>query len=300
MRLSKTIGSLLLVAVAFGSAEAQVKIDKQHAAAAGGAVHIENYFGSVRVIGWDQDQVAINGQLAAGAESIDFDGDEECVDIDVDVPEAWLYGSGDDADFDTDLEIHVPFGTDLGIETVNATIEVIDVNGVIEIETVNGTVRVRGNPSEVEVESMTGDVEVQAEGAPMQVETISGAVVLSGVKGEVAVETVSGVVQITGRSIEYIEVETTSGDIRVEADFVVEGEVELETFSGHVELLVPADVKAQFELTSFTGEISSSLGPKPSQEHRFSPYKQLRFSTGLNEFEICVETHSGNITLQAQ
>lgn len=290
------VAGLLLIAAGTGSA-AQVQIEKQRPAAAGGEVHIENLFGSIRVIGWDRPDVAVSGTLAPGAEGMEFDGDSECVDVEIEVPESWLYGQGDAGEFGSDIEIRVPFATSLGIESINATIEIIDVRGSIELETVNGHVSVQGDPGEIEIATMTGNVEVIARGAAMAVETISGEVSLTGVAGEVAVETVSGAVTIEGTDLEYIEVSTTSGDITIDGTLRQEGEIELETFSGNVSLSLPSDVKAQFELTSFSGGIESSLGPTPSKEHRFSPYKQLRFNTGLDDFEVAIETHTGSIRL---
>jgi len=35
--------------------------------------------------------------------------------------------------------------------------------------------------------------------------------------------------------------------------------------------------------------------PRPTRDGRFNPYQELSFSTGLNDFEVSVETYSGNI-----
>ena len=117
---------LLATLLTTAAAHAQVQLDKRRAAPAKGEVYVENSLGSVKVVGWDKEQVTVTGKLAPGAEDLDFDGDEEGVYIDVDVPESWFYESDDDTDFQTHLVVHVPFGSSLSLETVNASIEVSD------------------------------------------------------------------------------------------------------------------------------------------------------------------------------
>ena len=64
---------------------AQVQVEKRRAAAEDGAVYVENSFGSVVVRGWDQAEVLVKGRLAAGAEGLDFGGDEGTY-VEVDEP----------------------------------------------------------------------------------------------------------------------------------------------------------------------------------------------------------------------
>jgi hypothetical protein len=286
----------LLLAVA--TAQAQIQIDKRRPAPSKGEVYIENSFGSLKVIGWDKDEISVTGNLASGAEGLELDGDSEGVYVDVDVPESWFYESDDDSDYQSHLVVHVPFGSSLGIETVNASIEIGDVRGALSVETINGDVRIDGNPREVEVETMTGPVNVRAVSAPMEIESVSGPVTLSGVSRELYVVTVSGAVQVGGTSLQEVDIQTTSGDVRFDGGFTEEGDLEIETHSGHVELILTPGVKARFECRTFEGQIQNEMGSKPRRDGRFNPFTELRFSTGLNEFEVGVETFSGDITLR--
>ena len=67
----------LLLAAVHGGASAQVEIDKQQPAKPRGEVYVENQFGSVEITGWDRDVVRVTGTLAAGAEGIELDSDDE-------------------------------------------------------------------------------------------------------------------------------------------------------------------------------------------------------------------------------
>jgi hypothetical protein len=290
---------MVLVLAATGAA-AQVHVDKTRPATPDGLVQIENSFGSVRVIGWDRSEVSVTGRLAPGAEHMDLSGDKDSVWIDVDIPESWLYDSDDDTEYQTHLEIQVPAGSSVEVETLNASISVDNVNGEMELESVNGSIVIRGNPQTVEVDTITGGVEVNAQSAEMEVSTVSGKVVLAGVARAVAVETVSGLVEIAGDGLEEVEIETTSGDIQFDGTFTVEGSFNVETFSGHVDLLVAHDVAAKFSFVTFKGLIENEMGPRPRHQGRFNPYQEVRFSTGLNDYEVSVSTYSGNSKLRAR
>jgi DUF4097 and DUF4098 domain-containing protein YvlB len=282
-----------------GQVWAQVRIDKNRPARPDGEVSIENTFGSVKVIGWDRNEVAVKGVLAAGAERLEMSSDKESVWIEVDTPESWLYDSDDDSEYRSHLEVNVPMGSSVGVESLNATVTIQNVNGIIEVESVNGSVTISGNPPAVEVETTTGAIEISAEAAEMEVDTVSGAVVLKGARGRVDVETVSGIVSISGSNLQEVEIETTAGDVTFDGNFVHgEGSFEVETFSGHVEMILPHDVAARFHLDTFNGQIENEIGPRPRRDGRFNPYQEVRFTTGLIDYEVAVTTYSGNIKLR--
>lgn len=300
MRFRRAILLPLLAAATLPvAAGAQIQIDKLRPAPAKGELSIENSFGRIVVEAWDRNEIQVRGTLAAGAEGLDFDVDSDGAWIDVDVPEAWFHASDDDSEFRSDLEVHAPIGSRIWVESVNADIEVRGFRGPVSVETVNGDVLLEGPAASVEVETMTGRVDVHAQGAPMDIESISGAVVLTGARGEVEVQTVSGAVDIAGGPVSRLSVETTTGGVTYRGGLTQEADLEVETFSGPVSLVLPAEVRAHFELQSFSGTIDSALGPQsPTPEERFVPYKRVRFSTGLDESEVTVTTHDGDITVQ--
>jgi DUF4097 and DUF4098 domain-containing protein YvlB len=296
--MKRIIFGLLVLALTCGVASAQIQIDKRRPAPATGEIYVDNSFGSVRVTGGDGGEIVVVGTLAAGAEGLEFDSDEEGAWVQVDVPDSWFYDSDDDTDYQSHLEVQVPRGSSVYVETVNASIAVSGVDGTVQIETVNGPMDVTGNPETVEVETMTGSVEVSAEAAEMHVESISGPVTLRGAASCLRVKTVSGTIDVSGHHLEDVELETTAGDVRLAASFTEEGDAEVETFSGNVELILGAEAKARFNLITFSGQIDSEIGPRPTRDGRFNPYQELTFSTGLNDFDVSVETYSGSIVVR--
>lgn len=282
-------------------AGAQVEIDRRRPAPARGELSISSAFGSIVVKAWERNEIAVRGQVAAGAEGFDFDGDKESTQISVSVPEAWLHAPGEDAAFRSTLEISAPIGSRISIETVNATVAVDGFSGRVEASSVNGAVHVGGAPSEVEIETMTGAVDVAAQSAPMHVRSISGAVTIAGATGEVEVETVSGSVVIGGSNLTSLQVKTTTGAVTFRGSLGRQGGVEIETFSSPVQLFLPKATRAVFRVQTFGGKIQSDFcSGTPVVRERFEPFRQLRCSTGPDDFEIDVRTHDADIKLAAE
>jgi hypothetical protein len=298
MRPTTKLLALLLLTIS-PPVSAQVEIDRRRPAPPKGEVSIENAFGAIVVRGWERSEVEVKGTLAAGAEGFDLDGDKEGVSIDVAVPDSWFHAPGEDAAFRTVLEVSVPAGSNVSVESVNAAIDLAGVAGEVHVSTVNGNVKIAGPTRGVEVETMTGAVEVRANAAPMRVHTISGKIDLAGVAGEVGVESVSGPVEVTG-TVTQLEIESTSGSVLFRGSLARAGSVRIETFSSPVRLVLPRAAKAEFDLISFSGKIASDFcAGTPVTRERFEPFRQLRCSTGPEGFEIEVRTHDADITIAA-
>lgn len=291
---------LLLAALASAGA-AQTEIERRRPATAKGTVSIENDFGTITVRGWEANEVLVKGMLAAGAEGFDFDSEKGETSVSVEVPDQWQHASGEDAAFRSSLEVFVPAGSKLEVESTNALIVVGAVGGRVEVRSVNGNVRIDAPASAVEVETMTGAVEVRARAAPMSIHTISGTVLLEGATGEVKVETVSGNVTVKGAEIAELGIETTTGKVEVRGSLARRGEIGIETFSSPVSLFLPASSKATFDLQTFSGEIRSQFcAGTPLTRRGFEPYRRLQCSTGSEEFEISVRTHDADIILSQE
>ncbi|HZE87953.1 MAG TPA: DUF4097 family beta strand repeat-containing protein [Verrucomicrobiae bacterium] len=298
MKMKIALTALAVLALSVGAAAAQVQIDKKKPASPNVHVQIRNSFGSLRIVGNEAKEVSVTGRLAPGAEGLEFEGDRQDFSIEVATPEDWSYGSGDDADYRSELEIRVPSGASLDVETLNASIAITGVDGVVNVETVNGAVSAAGNPKSVQVNSVTGKVDVVAVSAEVQIESVSGAVSVKGAARTAEVTTTSGAIDVMGKEFERVQLKSTGGDVHVEGSFRGDGGLEIETFSGSVQLLVPADIAARFKMTTFSGGIESSMGPKPVRNARRSPYMEVRFATAETDFDVSVTTYSGNIVLR--
>jgi DUF4097 and DUF4098 domain-containing protein YvlB len=288
----KRIGVLALAfAAAVAPAVAQQKVDETKPAAKDGTVEVHNVAGSVRVTGWDQDRVAVTGTLGKGTEKLEFTAAERRTVVRVVLPHFASHVDG------SELEIKVPAGSSLEVKTVSADVSVEKVAGATDLESVSGRITVGGEPKRFSAKTVSGDVEIRAASAPGRAKSVSGAVKLNGVTGEVEAGSVSGDITVKGDAVSRVDLETTSGDIRLDAGLAKDARVTVKTLSGTVELQLPAATSADFDVTTFSGDIINDFGPAAKRTGEYKPGKELAFSTGAGA-RVVAKSFSGDVHLR--
>jgi DUF4097 and DUF4098 domain-containing protein YvlB len=287
----RTLVALALALAAFPAAlRAQQTLDEKRTAAPDGSVEIDNQSGSITVIGWSRNEITVTGTLGRGAEGLDFSGSARRTSISVSAMNPHGVRS--------DLEIHVPAGSKVTIDSFAAQIKVSDVTGGVSAETVNGSIAVAGSSRDVSASSVNGSVEVSGPGRRIHAESVNGAVTVRGASGEIDASTVNGQLSVIGASFERATLETVSGSLRFEGDFAAKAQVSAQTVSGSVDFVMPASVKADFSVTSFSGEIGNEFGPAPKKVSKYTSERELSFSTGDGGADVSIETLSGAIQLR--
>jgi DUF4097 and DUF4098 domain-containing protein YvlB len=281
----------LAVAAAAVPAVAQQRIDETKPAAKDGVVEVHNVAGSVRVTGWDQAQVAVSGTLGKGTERLEFTASGRRTVVRVVLPHDAHQVKG------SDLEIKVPAGSSLEVSTVSADISVERVSGEADLESVSGGIHVGGEPTRFSAQSVSGDVEIEAANAPGRAKSVSGTVRLTGVRGDVDAASVSGDIVVKGDAVSRVDLETTSGGIRLDAGLAKDARVTAKTVSGTVELVLPAATAADFDVRTFSGAISNDFGPAAKRTSEYGPGKELSFSTGAGG-RVVAKSFSGSIHLR--
>jgi DUF4097 and DUF4098 domain-containing protein YvlB len=283
----------LAVVLAAPSLQAQQKLDEKRSAAPDGVVEIENSAGSIRVIGWDRAEVAVTGTLGARAEGLDISGGARRTSISVDARNPHGVRS--------DLEIHVPTGSRVEIDSFAAQIEVSGVAGPVQAETVNGSVSVSGTSKEVEASSVNGDVSIS--GSPMRVkaESVNGSVSVRGASGELEASTVNGQLTVAGATFDHASLETVSGGIEFDGALAGHASLSINSVSGDVVLKLPAKLSAEFSITTFSGRIENGLSADQAQKtSRWTSQQELEFSLGEGGADVSIETLSGGIALRTR
>ncbi len=257
-------------------------------------VEIENLAGSVAVTGWDKNEVKLVAELGTSVEDLVFDADREHVLIEVDTSDnrrrRWR-------ELESRLEVWVPAGASVEVETVSAEIEIRGVNGALDVESVSGGVRIHGAPRRVDAETVSGAIQIDGGGTEVSVESVSGSIRVRGARGAVDLATVSGEIDVEGEAVTEADLESVSGRIRFDAGLARGAEIDAETHSGSVTLSLPADLAAEFDISTFSGNIDNELGPPARRTDRWGPGKELDFSTG-DDASVSVETFSGNVALR--
>jgi DUF4097 and DUF4098 domain-containing protein YvlB len=284
-----TVAVLAVTAMAGGARAAQV--DQRKPAASDGLVEIENPAGSVRVIGWSKAEVAVTGSVSRGG-SLRLTGGGPRTRVEVEV-------EGNPHATRSDIEVHVPAGSRVSVESFASSITVSEVTGPVTAETVNGAVTVSGSVKEVSAESVNGAVEVTGAASRVHAGTVNGALTVRGTRGELEANTVNGELRVVGGGpFERVHLESVSGAIRFEGELAPHADLQAQTVSGEIELALPAGVAADFTVSTFSGGVTNDFGSATSRTPRHFPEKELNFSTGRGGAKIAVETLSGSISLR--
>jgi DUF4097 and DUF4098 domain-containing protein YvlB len=283
---------VLAMAIAALPAIAQQRVDQKRPASRNGTVEVSNISGSVWITGWDQAEVAVTGTLGEGTERLEFSGSGDRTLVKVVPPHSALHVEG------SRLEIKVPAGSSLEVETVSAQIRVDEVLGAERLRSVSGAIKVRGNPREFDVKTVSGAVDVSATSAPGRAKSVSGAISLDGVTGSVEAGTVSGRILVKGGDVSRVELETTSGSIRFDAKLVKDGRLDAKTMSGSIDLFLPVDIAADFDVSTFSGGITNDFGPAARRTSEHGPGKELSFTTGGGGARVVAKSFSGAVHLR--
>lgn len=270
-------------------ASAQHKLDEKRTASPDGSVEIENAAGSIRVIGWNRPEIMVTGTLGSGAEGLDFSGGPKRTKIEVDV-------DGNPHNVSSDLEIHLPAGSKIEIESFSANITVTEVTGSVSAETVSGSISVSGPAREVSAHTVQGAIEITGAVKSVEVEGVNGPVTVKGATGTVNANTVDGRLAVTGASLERAELEAVSGPIVFEGSLAQDADLSVQTVSGNVDLSLPASLSADVSISTFSGAVQNDFGDQSSRSHRGR--RSDEFTIGEGDAQISIETLSGTISLR--
>jgi len=150
-----------------------------------------------------------------------------------------IFGRGHGAE----LEVEVPHGATVSVETASGDIEARDLSGAKRFRTASGEVSLTRLAGGVDVETVSGEIELNGQ-APV----------------EVLARTVSGDVEMRVPTLRKLDLGTTSGDIRVDAELTGQGPFAIRTISGDVTVVGRSGFRVEAE--SVTGDLSSDLPAK--------------------------------------
>jgi DUF4097 and DUF4098 domain-containing protein YvlB len=257
-------------------------------------IEIECISGALRIEGWERNDVEVSGTLGDDAE-LELGRSGREISIEVDVPGRRRSGQ---IELDADLDIRVPSGARIEVETLSATVIVRGVTGAMEIDTMSGDVTVQTAPGGLEIETVSGRIDVTGAGGPIEASSVSGAVHLRGMARELRVESVSGDVEVETADLERAEFELVSGSLHVASGLAPGARLDIEGYSGNVTLSLPTDVSASFRVETFSGNIDNALGVEGQRTGDRGPGKRLELITGAGDARVHVETFSGNVELE--
>lgn len=286
-------------------------VDESKSAAPKGYVHIKVLRGYLKVNGWDKDEIHVSGLLDEELKEFVFKVDGKDARIQVKIPSKSDGWSSEGSD----LEIHVPEGseleitsisTEIGVDNiqngleignVSGEIRVSDIGGRVEISTVSGDVDVRSAKDKVRIGAVSGDIEVSQVGSG-RFGTVSGDLRLIEVGEELDLETISGDIEVDTGDIVQLSGQSVSGDVEITGVLKAEGVIDFDNVSGSIRMQLPLDTNARFDVeTGSGGNIRNRLSDDEPKVSKYVRNESLRFSMGDGKGQVNLSTASGDITL---
>lgn len=214
----------------------------------GGAVRVWNLLGSVRVVGWAHDSVALTARTR-GAARVLFGGSAQGVKVGIE--------ERGGAPAPAEVELRVPYGARVWVKTSTATIATAGLTREVELYSVSGAVRVTGRPATLRVESLAGTVAVRDGAAWVRARTGSGTLDVRGAVGDAELSTVGGALRLTGDVGQRARVESVTGTVRVTGAVARGAQLEIDTNGGDV-TLDPGGGDVALDLHTLNGRITSA------------------------------------------
>jgi hypothetical protein len=203
--------------------------------------------GDIKVHGWDRNQVRARAndtdeiELARPGAVRDSDQAKE-ITVMIGNQSRKHVGS---CHFDGDIELDVPRGASVRLQTRDGHIYVADV-AEVHAETVGGDVDLEGVKRSVEANTIGGAISLKNSSGSVKLRSIGGGIEAHGVGSAVASDvfeasTVGG--DITLERISYLELKTSTidGDLHLSGPLARGGRYDFKSISGDLALVLPAD-----------------------------------------------------------
>lgn len=254
---------------------------------------VENTSGEVIVRGWSESRLSVQGDVDDRAElELREVGDGFLIKV------RSRARRGHSAE--ADLQIRLPRGAALAVETVSADVDVSDMdNDSLRLLSVSGNVNTDVTTAHADIQTVSGDVELRGQMERLKLQTVSGDVRAARVARELDATTVSGDFTLRGGELRNVQMESVSGELMLESGLASGGRLVAQSMSGNVVLKMPDDLSARIQAASFSGDIASEFGDSRSDDRRDrrGARQRLDVSLGGGDAEINVETFSGDVRI---
>jgi len=161
-----------------------------------------------------------------------------------------------------DLEVEVPRGAAVSIESASAELRLADLTNKLRIRTASGDLALDRITGTLELDAVSGDARIEAAGGL-----------------DLRARTISGDVSVRAPRLGRAEIGTTSGDVRIDALLAGDGPYGIETVSGDVTIV--GRMGLRIEARTVTGDVRSEL---PHRREAGLGRKQLVVGDGAIPF----------------
>ncbi len=209
LRLSRVALTFTLLA-SLAAAKVTEKFAENYPLDANGSIHLENVNGSVEIIAWDRNEVALEAEKSArdqeglGRMHLKIESSPRRLVVNTEYEKKWKFWENMNAQ--VHYKLMVPAGASLdGIEVVNSGITITGVKGSVHLEAVNGGIEATDLAGPGKIETVNGSVRVSYSALPSA--------------GGISLETVNGPCTLTLPSNAAFDLDTDTVNGRISCDF---------------------------------------------------------------------------------
>jgi len=209
--------------------------------AQGSKLWVKNRNGTIRVTGWEKDEVALTAQIRDSEKRrVELVLQRKGPDLDIEAvfqQPSWSFGVYISPRCEMTLQVPRKI---LGFfRTTNGTVSAENLDGYARCEATNGSILVSNIRGEVHVDTTNGPIEARNLSARIKGSTTNGRIILEDVEGGVRLETTNG--SIRARNLdgwgEGIHLDSTNGSIEVELGKAT-GDLVAENSNGSLEIKI--------------------------------------------------------------
>ncbi len=232
-----------------------------HKLNAGGHVFLENFNGSVELLGWDKDTVQITGQKYASRQEV-----MEQVKIEV-VSEPNSLRIRTIRPFERNCNCGAKYVVRLPkkvlldrVESSNGSVRVENIDGPSRLRTSNGSIRVWGVNGDLEAITSNASVEVNSFQGAASLKTSNGRIRAEGIRGNFDAQTSNASVDVTIAALESgrpVRLTSSNGSINLGFDKWNGNEVIARTSNASINLRLPEGVNAELKARTSNGSITT-------------------------------------------
>ena len=287
--ISRAVILVAAIAMIASPASGQQKLERGQPLDPTGAVRVYNVAGSVKVVGWNRDSIAVRGSLGKG-NALHMGGSRTGVKM-------FIEAIDERNAAPANVEIFVPARAKVWVKTATANIYVSGMTGSLDLYVVSGNIGVKGDPADVNAEAIDGSITINGSPGWVRAKSASGNVTFDGSSSDVTCSTVSGRIDVDGTRFEKAKFESVTGSIRFAGGFERGGLANFDTHSGSIEIGVPAGSPADFDIVSIAGPVTNKLTSTQPVRGRYGRGSELNTTSGSGGTRIVVRSFKGSVVL---
>ncbi|MGI9260206.1 MAG: DUF4097 family beta strand repeat-containing protein [Gammaproteobacteria bacterium] len=280
-KLGTMFAMVLVAASATGQSFQDVIIDEptfRHfiPAPSAGEVSVVMEVGGLIVRGWSQNEIRVSGEFGDNPVHVELSQDEGRTRIHV-VPK--IQGSELVYRGNMNLVVNMPRQTNLIFSTTDADALITGVYGNQSLHSISGDIDTEIWQGSVIVESASGDLTISnlsglglsenyvesSDTSMVVLTTLSGDIEARGPFNQLAASTFSGDIDLDIVDVSTLDLDTSNGDIEVQASLNQGAEISAETINGDLEFDVGEGADLSLDLGSYSGRIENCYGHAPQQ-----------------------------------